>query len=128
MGGDIISRKYTYEIGKTYGIRKLLRIFRNENGNYEPHNCQWITVSENTIKANKTCQHRKANKGTYYGVDPNGIIYNFQNANQFAREHNLNPGRVRQVGKHEKKSHHGWKLGTREPEYSFILEDAEYAI
>lgn len=94
------------------GYKEGLSIDRiDENGNYEPSNCQWLTVSENTTKANKTCQHRKANKGTYYGFDPNGNRYEFDNANEFAKEHNLYAGCVRQVANGEKKTHKGWTFG-----------------
>lgn len=104
------------------GYKDGLTIDRiDENGNYEPSNCQWITKSENTAKANKTCQHRKADKGTYYGIDPDGNIYNFDNANQFAKKHDLLGNCVRQVANHSKKTHKGWKFG-------FISEENQYAI
>lgn len=104
------------------GYKDGLTIDRiDENGNYEPSNCQWITKSENTAKANKTCQHRKADKGTYYGIDPDGNIYNFDNANQFAKEHDLLGNCVRQVANHSKKTHKGWKFG-------FISKENQYAI
>lgn len=70
-----------------------------------------IKRSENTIKANKTCQHRKADKGTYYGINPSGNKYEFENAAQFSREHNLNSNCVRTVANGTKKSYKGWKFG-----------------
>lgn len=94
------------------GYKEGLTIDRiDENGNYEPNNCQWITKSKNTIKANKTCQHRKANKGTYYGISPNGEYYEFDNANEFARIHKLNAGNIRQVANGQKKTHKKWIFG-----------------
>lgn len=94
------------------GYEEGLSIDRiDENKNYCPENCQWITRSENTTKANKTCQHRKANKGIYYGISPNGEYYEFENANKFAKEHNLNANNVRQVANKYKHTHKGWKFG-----------------
>lgn len=87
-----------YEWALNNGYEEGLTIDRlNSDGNYEPNNCQWITRSENTAKSNKICQHRKANKGTYYGIDSDGNYYEFVNASQFAREHALNPNMVRRV-------------------------------
>lgn len=110
LGKDGFINFYNWAI--THGYKEGLSIDRiDENGNYEPTNCQWITKSENTIKANKTSQHRKANKGTYYGIDPDGNRYEFDNANQFAREHELNASNIRQTANGQKHTHKGWMFG-----------------
>lgn len=83
----------------------------DSNGPYSPENCRWITVSENTARANKGIQHRKANKGTYYGVSPDNIFYEFDNANKFSVEHGLNPGSVRRAANGKMLSYKGWKFG-----------------
>ena len=94
------------------GYQEGLTIDRiDENGNYEPSNCQWITRSENTIKANKTCQHRKADKGTYFGISPNGEYYEFDNAAEFGRNNNLSPAMIRNVANGKNKIHKGWRFG-----------------
>ena len=96
------------------GYKDNLTIDRiDSNKNYEPQNCQWITKSENTIKANKTKQHRRANNGTYYGISPDGYYYEFENANVFAKQHDLNSNVVRAVAnKIENRTHHKkWKFG-----------------
>lgn len=100
------------------GYKDGLTIDRiDSDKNYEPSNCQWITRSENTIKSNKISQHRKANKGRYYGIDPDGNKYEFDNASQFAREHGLNAGCVRAVANGEKHTHKKWVFG-------FVSEEA----
>lgn len=81
------------------------------NGNYEPNNCRWITLSKNIAHANKTNARRKANKGTYFGVSPKGEYYEFDNANQFAKEHNLNAANIRDVANKRKHTHKKWKFG-----------------
>lgn len=94
------------------GYKDGLTIDRiDENGNYEPSNCQWITRSENTIKANKTCQHRKADNGTYFGISPNGEYYEFDNAAEFGRNNNLSPAMIRNVANGKNKIHKGWRFG-----------------
>ena len=101
-----------YNWAMSHGYEQGLTIDRiDSDKNYEPTNCQWITRSENTIKANKVCQHRKANKGTYYGISPEGTRYEFDNAAQFAREYQLNDSMIRRVANKERKSHKGWIFG-----------------
>lgn len=101
-----------YEWALNNGYKEGLTIDRlSSDGNYEPNNCQWITRSENTIKSNKICQHRKANKGTYYGIDSNNNYYEFDNASQFSREHELNPNMVRRIANGNGKEHKGWRFG-----------------
>lgn len=101
-----------YEWASNNGYKEGLTIDRlDSNGNYEPDNCQWITRSENTIKANKTCQHRKANKGTYYGISPDNVYYEFDNASQFGREHELNSKMIRKVVNNGCKTYKQWRFG-----------------
>lgn len=100
------------------GYKDGLTIDRiDSNKDYEPSNCQWITRGANTTKSNKIIQHRKANKGRYYGIDPDGNRYEFDNANQFAKEHDLNAGCVRAVANGTKKTHKKWVFG-------FMCEEA----
>lgn len=83
------------------------------NGNYEPDNCRWVTKSENTAYANKTNHRRKA-KYWYYGISPNGEYFEFDNASQFAKEHNLNDKLIRAMANGEKyknSKYKGWKFG-----------------
>lgn len=101
-----------YEWALNNGYKEGLTIDRlDSDRNYEPDNCQWITRSENTIKSNKICQHRKADKGTYYGISPNGDYYEFDNASQFSKEHELNPNMVRRIANGNGKEHKKWRFG-----------------
>lgn len=101
-----------YEWALKNGYEEGLTIDRiSSEGNYEPTNCQWITRSENTIKANKTQQHRKADKGTYYGINSDGDYYEFNNASQFAREYELNSNMIRRIANGNGKKHKGWRFG-----------------
>lgn len=110
LGNDGFSEFYKWALNN--GYKEGLTIDRiDSNGNYEPNNCQWITRSENTIKANKTCQHRRANKGTYYGISPNGDYYEFDNASEFARIYNLSDRMIRAVANGICKTHKKWRFG-----------------
>jgi hypothetical protein len=101
-----------YNWAMNNGYKEGLSIDRiNVDGNYEPSNCRWITLSKNVAYANKTNVRRKAEKGEYYGISPYGEYFQFDNASQFAREHNLNANNVRDVANKRKKSHKGWKFG-----------------
>lgn len=101
-----------YQWSMEHGYNDNLTIDRiDTHGPYSPNNCQWITKSENTAKANKTCQHRRANKGLYYGVDPDGNCHIFENANAFCREHpELNANRVRDAAQATRHCN-GWLFG-----------------
>lgn len=110
LGEDGFTKFYEWALNN--GYKEGLTIDRlDSDGNYEPDNCQWITRSENTIKSNKICQHRKADKGTYYGISPNGDYYEFDNASQFSKEHELNPNMVRRIANGNGKEHKNWRFG-----------------
>jgi hypothetical protein len=93
------------------GYKEGLTIDRiDPNGDYSPENCKWVTLSENVARANKYT-HRRKTKYLYYGISPNGKKYIFNNANKFAREHNLNANGIRRVANGQRKTHKGWMFG-----------------
>jgi hypothetical protein len=94
------------------GYKEGLSIDRiNSSKNYEPSNCRWITLSKNVAYANKENVRRKADKGTYYGINPEGKYFEFDNANEFARIYNLNGANIRDVANKRKQTHKKWKFG-----------------
>lgn len=113
LGDDGFMNFYNWSMQN--GYHDGLTIDRiDSNQSYSPINCRWISLSENVASANKENVRRHANKGTYYGISPSGEYYEFDNANQFAREHQeLNASNIRDVANQRKKTHRGWKFGFK---------------
>lgn len=101
---------YNWSINNGYD-EKLTIDRIDSNGNYCPENCRWITLSENVARSNKSNPRRYNLNGGYYGISPEGVRYEFKNAEKFAKEHNLNAGCLRRVAKGERKHHLNWKFG-----------------
>lgn len=82
----------------------------NSNSDYSPNNCEWITKSENTARANHN-SHKRRTEFKYFGISPNGDKYTFTNASEFAKEHSLNASCVRNVANGKRPHHKNWKFG-----------------
>ena len=67
----------------------------DSNQDYSPDNCQWISLSLNSAKANYGRHKNKSKKGVCcaYNTETN-INYEFINISKFCREHNLSRGCV----------------------------------
>lgn len=92
---------YDYDIFKKWAINngykenKKLSIDRiDSNKNYCPNNCQWITISENSAKANFGRQKNKSKNKDMYAISPNGKEIKIYNISKFAREYGLNRASV----------------------------------
>lgn len=97
------------------GYKEGLSIDRIDNdGPYAPWNCRWISVGENVAKANKCRVRRKPNsKLTYYGIDPLGKVYYFDNAAEFARIHNIKENYITRIARADygRHTYKGWQFG-----------------
>lgn len=97
-----------YEWSIHNGYHDKLTIDRIDSSqNYTEENCQWISLSDNVAKSNKEKVRRKS-KYTYIGISPENIFYEFKNASDFARNHNLNASSITRVARGERKSYKGW--------------------
>lgn len=57
----------------------------DSNKDYCPENCQWISLSKNSAKANKN----RSKKGTMFAVSPNNELIEFTNISEFCRKYHL---------------------------------------
>lgn len=100
-----------YDWSIANGFEEGLTIERKDsNGPYSPENCEWITLSENVARSNREKPKRKS-KYLYYAISPQHVNYTFANANEFAREHNLNANAIRRVVRGERTHYKDWKFG-----------------
>lgn len=105
-----------YNWSMSNGYEEGLTIDRiDPDEDYSAENCQWISLSENVSRSNRTTP-RNIKKYMYYGISPEGKRYEFGNASAFAREQGLNGNSLRGVARGEKRSLHGWRFGyTNKP-------------
>lgn len=85
-----------YEIFRAWAIENgykdnaRLSIDRKDsNKDYCPNNCQWITLSQNSAKANIGLQKNKSKGDRMIGVSPDGVIVEIVNVSKFCRENHL---------------------------------------
>lgn len=77
------------------GYKEGLTIDRiDSNGNYCPDNCRWITLSENSKRANYGRQKNFSKLGCIVGIYNKKAII-FDNITKFARENNLTTAGIR---------------------------------
>lgn len=118
------------------GYNDTLTIDRIDgDGMYEPNNCRWVSLSENVAHANRCNrkQHRKSNRGAYY-AEQDGRYIVFENASEFARNHNLNADTIRRKA-YSSGMYEGWHFGfvedlNEEPQSTIenpYLERVEYS-
>ena len=79
------------EWAKNCGYRDGLTIDREDpNGNYCPENCRWLTLEENSARAN-IGRHKNSTKLINpVGVSPDGIVVKIENLTKFCSTYGLN--------------------------------------
>lgn len=89
----------SYEVFKRWaidsGYKDGLTIDReNSIAGYNPENCRWISLSENSARANIGAHKNKTRLIDPFAIDPAGDVFEIQNISDFAREHGLSRSSV----------------------------------
>lgn len=75
----------------------------NNNGNYCPDNCCWITQEEQFLNCSPIHQLKK-----FIAISPQNETFEGNNQSKFAREHNLKPKKINDVLRGRRNFHSGW--------------------
>lgn len=94
---------YTWSINNGYRDNLTIDRFPNNNGNYEPNNCRWVTIQaqQTTTRRNKYFKAIKLLDG-YEEIN--------NNQKEFARKYNLNYKNINNCLKGKRLSCGGWKF------------------
>lgn len=100
------SEENGYSPGKGLSIDRI-----NNDGDYCPQNCQWITIGENSAKGNLGIQKNVSKLSFIYALSPSGEYVQITNIARFARENNLNlPCVYAAIHGRISSSYRGWKF------------------
>lgn len=83
------SLEHGYIDGQKLSIDRI-----DSDGDYCPDNCQWISLSENSAKANVGRHKNKSQNGRMFAITPHGDVIEILNVCEFSRTYGLNRSSV----------------------------------
>lgn len=98
----------------SHGYSDGLTIDRIDSGvGYYPYNCRWITLSENSARANLGRHKNHTKLKNITATSPDGIVIHITNIKRFCEEHHLNYSSVNAaIRGRSKPEYHGWTFRT----------------
>lgn len=97
--------------GGSYHLDKDIKVAGNKV--YSPTTCMYVTPSENARQAMKTKKptppESRPSVKSWRFTDPNGLVVEFVNLNEFCRGKILNASHMRSVHSGKRKHHRGWR-------------------
>ena len=96
------------------GYSDGLTIDRIDSGiGYYPDNCRWITLSENSARANIGRHKNHTKLKSIFATSPDGVVIHITNIKRFCEENSLNYSSVNAaIRGRSKPEYHGWTFRT----------------
>lgn len=109
-------KEWSYANGYSEDIKGISIDRIDSDKDYEPNNCQWISISENSAKANRGRHKNKHKHKSIIGIRDNGEVIEIINISDFCRKYNLGRSSV---------SHriNGIIKNNRYKDWKFMVED-----
>lgn len=82
-------KEWSFNNGYAEDIKGISIDRIDSDKDYSPDNCRWISISENSAKANMGRHKNKSKKGKMYGISPDGEVIEITNVCEFCRKYGL---------------------------------------
>lgn len=110
------------------GYKDGLTIDRiNPDMGYAPENCRWISLSENSGRANIGKHKNKSKLRFMYALSPDGKVIKINNISKFSRDYSLNYSSVSAIlhGRNKRNTYSGWTFISDSNESVTTIENID---